>query len=304
MRDISAKTRTLRTATARARLHMSSASVQSVKENSGPKRDILPTARAAAFLAAKNTSNVIPHCHPIPVEAATVEFGFFPEGIEISVTVKAIYRTGVEMEALHAASVAALVIYDMLKPLDDDISITAIELKEKKGGKHDFQDTFDRLLRAAVIVCSDAVSSGKKQDSAGAAIEERVKAMNVQLAAKEIVPDEPEQIREAVKRHAAAGVDLILTTGGTGLGPRDSTPQALRDLIETEVPGLMEAARAHGQERTPLAMMSRGIAGLIGRSLIITLPGSSRGAAETMDALFPWALHIFKVLDHGYRHGK
>jgi molybdenum cofactor synthesis domain-containing protein len=94
---------------------------------------------------------------------------------------------------------------------------------------------------------------------------------------------------------------LILFTGGTGLSPRDVTPDAIRPLIEREVPGIMEVARDYGQQRTPYAMLSRGIAGFVGETLIMTLPGSPRGAEESMDAVFPYILHVFRVRE-GVRH--
>ena len=98
-------------------------------------------------------------------------------------------------------------------------------------------------------------------------------------------------------------VDLILTTGGTGLSPRDVTVEATRTVIEREVPGISEATRIYGFQRTPYAMLSREVAGVRGKTIIINLPGSSRGAAESMDALFPWVLHVFHILKGG-RHNQ
>jgi molybdenum cofactor synthesis domain-containing protein len=221
----------------------------------------------------------------------------------VTVKVRTIYRTGVEVEAMHGASVAALTLYDMLKPIDKGITIDRIRLVEKKGGKSDWKDSFDRELRAGVLVISDSVTAGKKEDKAGAAIGDRLKQIGVAVAAQGLVPDEPEQIAAKVNEWAAQGLDLILTTGGTGLSPRDRTPEAIAPILDREVPGIMEAARAYGQERVPLAIMSRGIAGMIGRTLVITLPGSTRGAQETMDALFPFVLHVVKVQEHAFRHG-
>jgi len=153
-------------------------------------------------------------------------------------------------------------------------------------------------------VISDSVANGKKEDKAGAAIMERLKKLGVTVDVHAVCPDVPEEIATIVKAWAAEGLDLILTTGGTGLSPRDRTPEAIAPILDREVPGIMEAARSYGQERMPLAIMSRGIAGMIGRTLVITLPGSTRGAQETMDALFPFVLHVVKVQEFAFRHGQ
>lgn len=304
MIDITRKSTTLREAVAEATVLVSSAeTIAAVKECRVPKGDVLEAARIAGLFGIKRTADMIPDCHPLPVEHAEVSSEVQELAIVITVKVRTIYRTGVEVEAMHGASVAALTIYDMLKPIDKGISIERIRLVAKKGGKSDWKDAFDRPLKAAVLVISDSVAAGKKEDKAGAAIAERLAAIGLETAAQGLVPDEPEQIAAQVNAWAAQGLDLILTTGGTGLSPRDRTPEAIAPILDREVPGIMEAARSYGQERIPLAIMSRGIAGMIGRTLVITLPGSTRGSLETMDALFPFVLHVAKVQEHAYRHG-
>ncbi|MBS1546372.1 MAG: bifunctional molybdenum cofactor biosynthesis protein MoaC/MoaB [Bacteroidetes bacterium] len=304
MIDITRKSTTLREAIAEATVLVSSAAtIAAVKERRVPKGDVLEAARIAGLFGIKRTADMIPDCHPLPVEHAEVSSEVQELAIVITVKVRTIYRTGVEVEAMHGASVAALTIYDMLKPIDKGITIERIRLVAKKGGKSDWKDAFERPLKAAVLVISDSVAAGKKEDKAGAAIAERLAAIGVDTAAQGLVPDEPEQIAAQVKAWATQDLDLILTTGGTGLSPRDRTPEAISPILDREVPGIMEAARSYGQERIPLAIMSRGIAGMIGRTLVITLPGSTRGAMETMDALFPFVLHVAKVQEHAYRHG-
>lgn len=309
MRDISHKPSTLRIALAEATLTMRPESVAVVRDNTGPKKDILATARAAGFLAVKNTPAAIPLCHPLPVEATDIDYEFeqSEDGrgrIRILLLAKTIYKTGCEVEAMHGASLVALTIYDMLKPVDKTVEIEKVRLVRKKGGKSDFGDNFSGELTAAVIVCSDSVSAGKKKDKAGKMAAEKLQAMGLNIAKYIVIPDQTDLIQKEIKDSQANGTDLILTCGGTGLSPTDVTPEAVKPLLEREVPGIMEAARGYGQDRTPYAMLSRGVAGLIGQSLVITLPGSTKGAEETMDALFPAALHIFKVLEMGYRHGK
>lgn len=304
MIDITHKPTTLREATAEATVAVSLAqTIAAVKEKRVPKGDVLEAARVAGLFGIKRTADMIPDCHPLPIEFAAVTFDVLDLSIVVTVKVKAIYRTGVEVEAMHGASVAALTIYDMLKPIDKGISIERIRLVEKKGGKSDWTDTFHKAPRAAVLIISDSVAAGKKEDKAGAAIIERLKRLGVEVAAQMVVADEPDVIAMQVKTWAMEKFDLILTTGGTGLSPRDRTPEAIAPILERDVPGIMEAARAYGQERMPLAMMSRGVAGMIDRTLVITLPGSTRGAQETMDALFPFVLHVIKVQEHAFRHG-
>ncbi|MCB9235260.1 MAG: bifunctional molybdenum cofactor biosynthesis protein MoaC/MoaB [Bacteroidia bacterium] len=302
MRDISHKSNTLRTAIACAELIMKPESVEMVRTNTGPKPDIPATARAAGYLAVKATPSAIPHCHPIPVEACKIDFEYLENLIKITVEVKTIYKTGCEVEAMHGASLAALTIYDMLKPVDKGVEIGRIYLERKQGGKTDFREKFPKGITAAVIVCSDTVSKGEKEDRAGKAIMAKLEPFEVDLREYQVIPDEAEVIRQKVLNLCEAGVELIITTGGTGLGPRDTTTEALAPLIEKDIPGIMEAARKYGQDRTPYAMLSRSVAGLRGRTLILTLPGSTRGAEESMDALFPYVLHIFKVLEKGYQH--
>lgn len=303
MNDITHKINTLRIATAEATVQLGSeATAEAIRANAVPKGNVFEFARAAALLAVKNTSNVIPDCHPLPVESCKVTSELQGLNIVIQVEVKTIYRTGVEVEAMHGASIAALTMYDMLKPIDKNIEIQHIKLVNKKGGKSDFTDIPKRPVRAAVVVCSDTVAAGKKEDKAGLKIAEILKGYGIEIANYQIIPDDAAQITEAVHTHCQPGMDLLIFTGGTGLSPRDITPETVSPLLDREVPGMMEAARKYGQDRMPYAMVSRGVAGFKGKTLVITTPGSTRGAEETMQALFPYVLHLFRVAE-GAQHG-
>lgn len=296
MRDISTKVKTLRTATAKSVLKVSPATIQMIKDGTVPKGDPLPVAKVAAVQAAKNTSQIIPYCHPLPIDFVGVDFDLKNDSIEISATVKAIYKTGVEMEALTAASVAALTIYDMTKMLDEYMEITSTVLVNKAGGKSDFRQK-STGLKATVLVMSDTISAGKKDDQSGQLIVERLKSEGMDIVDYRIVSDDPNGIVAAINEYADdRKVDLIVTTGGTGTSPRDNTPQALIDLLDREIPGIAETMRAYGQERTPYSMLSRSIAGTRGSTLIIALPGSKGGVKDSLDAIFPAVIHVFKML--------
>jgi molybdenum cofactor synthesis domain-containing protein len=215
--------------------------------------------------------------------------------------VKTIYKTGVEVEAMHGASVVALTMYDMLKPIDKGVEIHHIKLLSKKGGKSDFKDRFRKDLTAIVVVCSDTISKGQKEDRAGKAIIAKLEACNVAIKEYIIIPDEIGDIQHEVNKAVNSGTDMIIFTGGTGLSKRDVTPEAIVPMLEREIPGIAEAVRNYGQDRTPYSMLSRTVSGVIGETLVLALPGSTNGASESMDALFPPLLHIFGILK-GARH--
>ena len=296
MRDVSRKPTTLRRAVATSFVSMAPATVAIVRGGQGPKGDPLPVARVAAVMAANDTSRLIPYCHPVRVDHVAVDFELEDDGIRATCQVTAVDRTGVEMEALCGAAVAALTIYDMLKPVDDGLVICETRLVQKKGGKSDFIEAFETPLKGAVIVVSDGTAAGTRKDTSGKAISERLREAGVELASSVVLPDEPDLVEAELRRLVAAGVDLVLTTGGTGLGPRDRTVEAVRRVIERDIPGITEAMRVHGYLRTPRAVLSRSVAGVAGRTLIVTLPGSSRGVQESLDALWPGLLHIFPMI--------
>ncbi len=301
MVDITHKSNSLRQAIATAIVTVSKQeTIDAVKAKAVPKGDVFEFSRAAGLLAIKKTSDVIPDCHPLPVEFAAITHAIDGLNIVITVEVHTIYKTGVEVEAMHGAAITALTIYDMLKPLDKAISIGTIKLENKKGGKSGFKEEGTEGLRCAVVVCSDTIAAGKAEDKTGKAIISKLQSFHLS-GSLAVIPDDMPAIKEKAKQLCKEGYAVILFAGGTGVSPRDITPDAIQPLLDREVPGIMEAARKYGQERTPYAMLSRGVAGFIGQTLVITLPGSPRGAEETIDALFPYVLHVFKVAK-GDRH--
>jgi len=298
MRDISRKVVSFRTALAQAILKVDPSTIERIRNGEVPKGDPLPVAKVAAIQAAKNTSQIIPYCHQIALEFVGVEFKLEDDQITIETTVKAAEKTGVEMEALTAASVAALTIYDMVKMFDEKCEIGSVVLLKKTGGKSDFKPKLDRIARAAVFVMSDRVSAGKSVDESGKIILQRLKDQGIDVVEFSCVSDDETEIVPSIIRCTdELEVDLVVTTGGTGVGPRDVTPDAINGLFEREMPGVAEAIRSYGQTHNPYAMLSRSSAGVRKKSIIVCLPGSRGGVNDALDVLLPYVLHAIPMME-------
>jgi len=319
MVDVGGKPETERVAVARGRVRMQPATLALIRAGEVAKGDVLAVARVAGILAAKRTGELIPLCHPLPLTAVEVEIT--PDeaaaALEIEATARVVGRTGVEMEALTAVSVAALTIYDMCKAVDRGMTIEAIRLVHKRGGRsgeywregemtdersgapqHAHAEPGGRRISVAVVTISDSAARGEREeDLSGRAVRENVSRFGGVVEHYEIIPDEQEIIAETLKVLADDGrYDVILTTGGTGLGPRDRTPQATKAVIDYDVPGLAELMRAESAKRARFAYLSRAVVGVRGETLIANLPGSPKGCAETVEILAPYIPHAVQLL--------
>lgn len=302
MFDVGAKPDSYRTARAQAVLNIKPNTAVMIRQGKSPKGDIVEAAKIAATSGAKKTSDLIPYCHPIPLDHIEVQVSVKSKAIEVDVTVKSIWKTGVEMEALSGACIGALTIYDMLKPVDDSLFISSVRLIEKSGGMGGFATKQGNKIRAGVIVVSDSVSAGKRVDKSGKFIVKALKDKNIDVIKYKVIPDDSSAIEKLLVKYSDVfALNLIVTTGGTGLSHRDVTPEATRNVIEKEITGIAEGSRAYGQRRTPLSMLSRGVAGIRGTSLIINIPGSLRAVSESLDFLFPGLEHALKMIE-GYGH--
>lgn len=303
MVNITHKSSTLRIAVASGIVKVSSMeTIEAIKKRLVPKGDVFEFSRAAGLLACKKTYEVIPDCHPIPIEYASINYEINGLEITIKVEVHTIYKTGVEVEAMHTVTVVALTMYDMLKPIDNSVSICDIHLIEKKGGKSDFKlYKFNRTLKIGIITCSDSISRGFGEDISGSIIIGVLKKYDFPIEKKIVIPDNLNEIQEATLDLVQKGYDFIILNGGTGVSDRDNTPEAISTLLDKSIPGIMENARYYGQQRMPFSMLSRGVAGFIKNTLVVTLPGSPNGVKDSLNAIFPSILHCLKMKE-GDKH--
>jgi molybdenum cofactor biosynthesis protein MoaC len=304
MKDVSQKPDSLRIARATATLHAPADCIDRLRTGDTEKGDPLKTARVAGILAAKRTDELIPLCHPLPIHRADVDYELGDTWVRVQAEVQTIGPTGVEMEALTAASLAALTLYDMLKPYaePDELHIEACRLERKTGGKSHYRRRLQSSRSAAVIVLSDTVASGAKPDTAGAWVRDALVEAGFGPVDYVVIEDDAHVLAQMLRTHRDQRTDMVVTVGGTGLSPRDITVDTVRPLLDVEIPGIMETARAFGQKRMPFAMLSRGLAGYMGDTLVLTFPGSRGGASESLTATLPGLIHLLETGRTGGRH--
>jgi cyclic pyranopterin monophosphate synthase len=310
MIDVGDKAVTARTATASGRFVTTEEVIGLVKAEGMPKADVLATARIAGIQGAKRTSELIPLCHPIPLNSVKIDFEFDETGITVTAVAKTTGKTGVEMEALTAVAIAGLTLHDMVKAVDPAASMTDVRLVEKTGGKRGHwtrdeavDDDEPRVIRdrtAAVIVASTAGAAGTREDTTGPVIADWLQREGFAVDRVSVVADA--DIAHALADVIATAPAVVITTGGTGVSPTDRTPEATAALLDRELPGIAEAIRARGIEKTPTASLSRGLAGVANGTVVINLPGSTGGVKDGLAALNGLLNHLAAQVAGGGPH--
>jgi len=342
MVDVGGKPRSARLARARASVRMSAAAAAAVRDGSGPKGEVLAVARLAGVQAAKQTAQLIPLAHPLPLSFVDVEAAVDAAAglVTIEAEARTTAETGVEMEAMTAAAVAALTVYDMVKGLERGIEIEQVVLLEKRGGRSDYRreedvgaaaprdgvalpgasapagggtpdsaeartDGYVRADGAAVLTISSSKAAGRGSDESGPRLRALAERLGLEVASEQIVTDDRGEIelrlRELCGQRNCA---LVLTSGGTGVAPSDVTPEATLAVIEREIAGLGEAMRLASREHTPNWMLSRGVAGVRDGTLIVNLPGRPASVEQIGEAIAGPLKHALALIaGEGGLHG-
>lgn len=328
MVDVTSKSETAREATAAGKITVNREVFCAVRAGTVGKGDVLGVAATAGIMGAKRTSELIPMCHILPISNCRIHFDMDEEerSIYCECTVKVTGKTGVEMEALTGVSIALLTVYDMCKAMDKSMEIGEIYLVKKMGGKsgdvcncphgpshievkaeNDVSDKTPDVLqartavagmsdfrwKAAVVTLSDKGYEGEREDRSGPLVRDMIEKAGYDVRKMMILPDDRPMIEECLKNLCdKENLDVIFTTGGTGLSERDCTPEATMAIADRNVPGIAEAMRENSLKITPRAMLSRGVSVVRGRTLIINLPGSPKAAGENLES-------VLSALEHG-----
>ncbi|WP_081876897.1 bifunctional molybdenum cofactor biosynthesis protein MoaC/MoaB [Nocardia rhamnosiphila] len=327
MVDVSAKADTARIAVAGGELRTTAEVVALVRANDMPKADVLATARLAGIAGAKKTAELIPLCHQLALSSVKVEFGFTDSTITIEATAKTTGPTGVEMEALTAVAVAGLTLHDMVKAVDPAAELNGVRLLSKEGGKrghwtraqspaesgtaphpvpHSEAETHAATPRsdisgtAVVLVASTGAAAGTRTDTTGPRLVSWLRDLGYTVRGPLVYADA--EIADGLADALHTTPDLVVTTGGTGASPTDHTPEATAALLDRELPGVAEAIRQRGTAKFPLAALSRGVAGLAGRSVVVNLPGSPGGVKDGIAVLEPLLTHLLAQVAGGGAH--
>ena len=299
MVDVTEKTPSVRIARAEGKIMLNKDTINAILNDSLPKGNVLSAAKIAGIQAAKKTWDMIPMCHQLNLSFVDMEFKLDKDQISIRSIVKTRESTGVEMEALTAVSTAALTIYDMCKAVDKTMSIDAIKLVEKIGGKSDY--AIEYRPSVGIITMSDSIFAGKSEDKSGPILIKGFSDSGCKTNNHKVLPDGSDELIQTIDLWIKEGVDLIITTIVKKLGPRDLTIQMIEDNFDSRLPGIEQAIHEYGRNKVKTSMLSRLTAGVVKGTIIVCLPGSTGGAKDALQVLIPTIFHSFHMMK-GEKH--
>ncbi|CAN5469356.1 bifunctional molybdenum cofactor biosynthesis protein MoaC/MoaB [soil metagenome] len=309
-----------RIALATGQIQVNEVAFKHIQQNTLPKGNALALAEIAGIIGAKKVTEILPLCHPIPLEQVVIksELSETDKTVRIFALVSATAKTGVEMEALSAVNAALLCIYDLCKMYGQDMVMTNSRLLYKEGGKGDKLGSIEHLppelktlltpkkplkgVRCAIITLSDRASQGEYTDRAGMYLMDRLSHLGSENIIYHCIADEPVQLRQQIDEILRVHqCDIIFTCGGTGIAPRDKTTDTIKPLLDYEIPGVAELLRIYGANFTEFSWLSRSVVGVLNNTLLITFPGSESGVKQGLVAIEKLLPHAICIL-HGGNH--
>jgi cyclic pyranopterin monophosphate synthase len=325
MIDVGRKPETHRTAIAEGKIWVGEAAFDLIQRRALPKGDVLMLAEVAGIQGAKNASQMIPLCHPMGLDHVQVITELDAENCTVKVYCIATTcaKTGVEMEALAGVNAALLTIWDLSKMIEPALQMEGIRLLAKCGGKSGLWFNPEGVpdwvkekiapasnpktpvampfagISAVVIILSDRASLGVYEDRSGPVAKDLLQAGGAEVLEVVVLPDDAELLTAKIEAIKARGdTRLILTSGGTGIAPRDRTPETIAALADRTIPGVGELLRQYGSQFTPFSWSSRSIGATLGNMLIVTLPGNPKAVREGLECLAPQLRHLINTLDN------
>lgn len=313
MIDVGEKPITRRRALARGEIKVHSKTMEMIRSGQSPKGNILAMAEVAGILGAKNTPQNLPLCHHLIIDSVRIWFELSVQTVTAFCEVICHGKTGVEMEALVGVNICLLTIYDLAKAVDPVIEISNVYLDTKEGGKsglwrhpkslegvvsqkQDIKKSYSGLT-AHVITLSDRASQGVYPDEAGPILQEYFAARGAFCDEILVIPDEIKRLQSEITKACAAGVNVVALTGGTGISARDITPEAVREIADRELVGFGELQRQHGAKYTQNSWLSRSTAFVIGRTLVVLLPGSPKAVTQGLEVIGELVPHAIKMIE-------
>lgn len=314
MIDVGNKEITRRKAVARGTIRLSPTTMQMIFKGDSPKGNILSIAEVAGIMAAKNTSSLLPLCHPLILDSVRIWFDLGSEQVHANCEVVCHAKTGVEMEALVGLNTCLLTIYDLAKAVDPVIEISDIYLQTKEGGKSGvwshpkakqipsaFVDVSFHKIKFAVGTLSDRASQGVYQDKSGTLLRNFCNDRSGIEEFCKVIPDEKEALQKLVYEAVEHKVDVLLLTGGTGISKRDITPDIVKELSSKELIGFGELQRQFGSQYTKASWLSRSSAYVVKETLVVLFPGSPKAVLQGLEcvgSLIPHAVRMMRGEPH------
>jgi cyclic pyranopterin monophosphate synthase len=319
MIDVGGKLPTHRTAIAEGCIVVGEHAFSLIRQRALPKGDVLMLAEIAGIQGAKSASQLMPLCHPMGLDHVQITTSLEEAtcAVRIFCIASTHAKTGVEMEALAGVNAALLTIWDLTKMVEPNLLIEGVRLLAKSGGKSGLwmnpagvPDWVQNKIcpappqtlhgiAVAIITLSDRAAAGIYEDKATPAAKVLLENYGATVTSTHVIPDEPDELTSTIRQIQETGsARLILTTGGTGIAPRDKTPETVSALADRVIPGIGEQLRLYGSQFTPFSWSSRSIGASFGNLLIITLPGNPKAVREGIDCLHKQIPHLINTIDN------